>query len=86
MPQRTQDEWPEKADDQGLGTIYETLKIRPVGYEFTIKKGAAIFGNCILRVAQHSSEINGGYCGGNDRRARSILLPRLELQDHLHYV
>ena len=43
-------------------------------------------GNCILRVAQHLSEINGGYCGGNHIRARSILLPCLELQDHRNYV
>ena len=42
-------------------------------------------GNCILRVAHHSSEINGGYCGGNDRRARSIILPCLKLQDHQNY-
>ena len=39
---------------------------------------------CILRVAQHLLE-NGEYFGGNDRHARSILLPCLELQDHRNY-
>ena len=63
MMQRMQDERPDKADEQGLTAISETLKSRPVGCEFTIKKGGAMNGNCILHVARHSSEINGGYCG-----------------------
>ena len=33
---RTQDERPEKANDQGLATISETLKRLPVGCNFTI--------------------------------------------------
>ena len=82
---RTQDERPLKADDQGLAAISETLKSRHVACNFTIKKCGAMNGNCILRVARNSSEINGGYCGGNDRRARSILLPCLDLQDHQNY-
>ena len=85
MLRRMQDERPEKFDDQGLAPISETLKSRPVGCDFTIKKGGAMNENFILRVAQHLSGINGGYCGGNDRRARSILLPCLELQDHRNY-
>ena len=35
---RTQDERPEKSNDQGLTAIYETIKSRPVGCDFTIKK------------------------------------------------
>ena len=82
MMQRMQDERPDKSDDQVFASISNTLKIRPIGCDFTIKKGGFINGNCILRVACHQSEINGGYCGGNNRRARSILLLCLELQDH----
>ena len=64
MLRRTQDELPEKANDQGLTAISETLNSQPVGCDFTVlKKGGAINGNCILHVAQYSSEINGGYCG-----------------------
>ena len=43
-------------------------------------------GNCILRVDQNLSEINGGHCGGNYIRARSILMSFLELHDHQNYV
>ena len=82
MLRRTQDEQLEKANDQILQANYETMKGCYVGYDFTIKKGGFINGNCILRVACHQSEINGGYCGGNNRRACSILLLCLELQDH----
>ena len=42
-------------------------------------------GNCILRVDQQLLEINGGYCGGNNRRACYILLPCIELQNHQNY-
>ena len=38
MLRRMQDERPEKFDDQGLAPISETLKSRPVGCDFTIKK------------------------------------------------
>ena len=51
MLRRMQDERPEKFDDQGLAPISETLKSRPVGCDFTIKKGGAMNGNCILLVA-----------------------------------
>ena len=85
MLQRVQDERPDKSDDQVFASISNTLKIRPIGCDFTIKKGGVMNGNCILRVARHSSEINGGYCGVNYRRARSILLLCLELQDHRNY-
>ena len=62
MLQLTQDKRPEKSDDQGLEAISETIKIQPVGYNFTIKKGGSMTGNCTMCVTQHSSEINGGYC------------------------
>ena len=42
-------------------------------------------GNCILRVARHSSEMNGEYCGINDVCAHSILLPCPKLQDIQNY-
>ena len=86
MLRRMQDEQPKKADDQGLAAIYETFNSRPVGRDSTIKNGGAMNGNCILHVAQNLSEINGGYCGGKYRRALSILLMCLELQDHRNYV
>ena len=41
-------------------------------------------GNCILSVARHLLEINGGYCGGNDRRELSIIMSCIDLQDHLN--
>ena len=37
MLQCTQDELPEKANDQGLSAIYKTLESRPVGCNFKIK-------------------------------------------------
>ena len=76
MIQRMQDEHPDKPDDQGLTAISETLKSRPVGCEFTIKKGGAMNGNCILHVARHSSEINGGYCG-ESTYARALFFCRV---------
>ena len=82
MLRRNQAEQPEKADDQRLAAISEMLMSQPVGCDFTIKMGGAMNGNFILRVTRHSSENNVGYCIGNDRRTRSILLPCLELQDH----
>ena len=42
--------------------------------------------NFILRVVRNALEINGGYCGGNNRRARSILLPFLYLQYYQNYI
>ena len=42
--------------------------------------------NCLLRVACNPLEIHGGYYGGNDRRARSIIMTCLEFQDHQNYV
>ena len=86
MLRRTQDEWSEKANDQGFSNISETHKSQPVVCDFLIRKGGAMDGNFILRVARHSLEVNGGYCGGNNRRARSILLPCLDLWDHKIYV
>ena len=75
-----------EADDQGLVAIYETLKSRPVGCDFLIRTGGAMRGNCILRMARHSYEVNGGYCGGNIRCACFIILSCLELHDHRNYV
>ena len=69
MLQRTQDEQPEKYNDQVLADISYTIKSQPVGWDFTIKKGGVMNGNFILRVARYSSENNG-----NDRRAHSIIL------------
>ena len=86
MLQRMQDEQPDKPDDQGLTAISETLKSRPVDCNFTIKKGGAANGNCILRVDRRSSKINGEYCRGNYRPARSIIMPCLELQAHWNYI
>ena len=53
MMQHTQDERPEKSDDHELLDISETLKSRPVGFDFLIRTGGAMRGNCILRVARH---------------------------------
>ena len=86
MLRRTKDERPEKFDEHGLADISKTLKSRPVGCDFKIKNGGAMNGNCILRVSQHLSEINGGYFGVNNKRARIVLLSCLELQDHQNYV
>ena len=86
MLRRTQDEWSEKANDQGFSNISETHKSQPVVCDFLIRKGGAMNGNFILRVARHSLEVNGGYCGGNNRCACFIILSCLELHDHRNYV
>ena len=86
MLQRVQDERPDKSDDQVFASISNTLKIRPIGCDFTIKKGGVMNANFILRVVRNALEINGGYCGGNDKHARSILLPFLDLQFYQNYV
>ena len=69
MLRRTQDNRPEKANDNGLDAISETLKSRPVYCDFLIQKSGTMRGNCIMRVARNLLESNGGYCRGDDRRA-----------------
>ena len=86
MLRRTKDERPEKFDEHGLADISKTLKSRPVGCDFKNKKGGAMNVNCLLRVACNPLEIHGGYYGGNDRRACSIIMTCLEFQDHQNYV
>ena len=86
MLQLTQDELPEKDNDQGLASISDMLKSQPVGCDLIIKEGGAMNGSCIMRVARHLLKINGGYCGGNNRHACYILMLCLEIQDDKNYV
>ena len=87
MTQHTHNKQPQKANYQGLAAISKTLESRPVGCDFTnLKRGVAMNGNCIMRLAWHSSEIDWGNCEGNDRRAWPMPMPCLELQNHLNYV
>ena len=88
MPMTEKNEVNVRSDDndQGFAAIYKTLKIQPVRCDFLIQTSGSVRGNFIPRLDWHSLKINEGYCKGNDKRARFILLPCLELQEHWNYV